>query len=97
MSNSPFNWTDPSLLRLDRQDPYVRLQQVTVFVRDQDRSKIFYLDQLGFSLAYEAHLESGEHWLAVAPPDGTALLALFPPGRTLRNTSSLADKVRWPF
>jgi serine phosphatase RsbU (regulator of sigma subunit)/predicted enzyme related to lactoylglutathione lyase len=79
MSNSPFNWADPSLLRLDRQDPYVRLQQVTIFVRDQDRSKTFYLDQLGFSLAYEARLESGEHWVAVAPPDGTAILALVTP------------------
>jgi serine phosphatase RsbU (regulator of sigma subunit) len=37
------------------------------------------LDQLGFSLAYEAHLESGDHWAAVAPPDGTAILALVVP------------------
>jgi phosphoserine phosphatase RsbU/P len=79
MSNSPFNWADPSFLRLDRQDPYVRLQQVVIFVRDQDRSKTFYMDQLGFSLAYEARLETGEHWVAVAPPDGTALLALVAP------------------
>ncbi len=79
MSNSPFNWGDPSALRLDRQDPYVRLQQVTIYVRDLDRSKNFYLDQLGFSLAYEARLESGDHWVAVAPPDGTAILALVSP------------------
>jgi len=79
MSNSPFNWGDPSFLRLERQDPYIRLQQVVIFVRDQDRSKNFYLDQLGFSLAYEARLESGEHWVAVAPPDGTAMLALVTP------------------
>jgi serine phosphatase RsbU (regulator of sigma subunit)/predicted enzyme related to lactoylglutathione lyase len=79
MSNSPFNGADPYLPRLDRQDPYVRLQQVVIFVRDQDRSKTFYLDQLGFSLAYEARLESGEHWVAVAPPDGTAMLALVTP------------------
>jgi serine phosphatase RsbU (regulator of sigma subunit)/predicted enzyme related to lactoylglutathione lyase len=79
MSDSQFNLADPSTLRLDRQDPYVRLQQVVIFVRDQDRSKTFYLDQLGFSLAYEARLESGEHWVAVAPPDGTAMLALVTP------------------
>jgi phosphoserine phosphatase RsbU/P len=79
MSNSPFNWADPTFLHLDRQDPYVRLQQVVIFVRDQDRSKTFYLDQLGFSLAYEARLETGEHWVAVAPPDGTAILALVTP------------------
>ena len=79
MTNSPFNWGDASALRLDRQDPYVRLQQVTIYVRDLDRSKNFYLDQLGFSLAYEARLESGDHWVAVAPPDGTAILALVSP------------------
>src|SRR5438552_9003561 len=71
-------WVDATL-RPDRQDPYLRLQQVTIFVRDQDRSKTFVMDQLGFSLAYEARLESGEHWVAVAPPDGTAMLALVTP------------------
>jgi serine phosphatase RsbU (regulator of sigma subunit)/predicted enzyme related to lactoylglutathione lyase len=79
MSNSPFNLADSAILRLDRQDPYLRLQQVNIFVRDLDRSLSFYLDQLGFSLAYEAHLESGEHWVAVAPPDGAAILALVAP------------------
>ena len=79
MSNPPFDWGDPSVIDLDRQDPYVRLQQVTVYVRDQDRSLKFYLDQLGFSLAYEARLDSGDHWVAVAPPDGTAILALVTP------------------
>src|SRR6266496_214393 len=81
MSNSPFNFADSSTLRLDRPDPYVCLQQVSIFVRDLDRSLRFYLDQLGFRLAYEAHLESGDHWVAVAPPDGTAILALVRPRR----------------
>ena len=79
MSNSPFNLADSPTVRLDRQDPYVRLQQVNVFVRNHERSLRFYLDQLGFSLAYEAHLESGENWVAVAPPDGSAILALIVP------------------
>ena len=79
MSNSPFNLADSPAVRLDRQDPYVRLQQVNVFVRNHERSLRFYLDQLGFSLAYEAHLESGENWVAVAPPDGSAILALVVP------------------
>ena len=79
MASTPSRlWADATL-RPDRQDPYLRLQQVTIFVRDQDRSKTFYMDQLGFSLAYEARLESGEHWVAVAPPDGTAMLALVTP------------------
>jgi serine phosphatase RsbU (regulator of sigma subunit)/predicted enzyme related to lactoylglutathione lyase len=79
MSNSPFNFADSPTVRLERQDPYVRLQQVNVFVRNHERSLRFYLDQLGFSLAYEAHLESGENWVAVAPPDGSAILALVVP------------------
>ena len=79
MSDSFFNRTDQSTPSLDRPDSYLRLQQVTIFVRDQDRSRKFYLDQLGFSLAYEARLESGEHWVAVSPPDGTAILALVTP------------------
>jgi serine phosphatase RsbU (regulator of sigma subunit)/catechol 2,3-dioxygenase-like lactoylglutathione lyase family enzyme len=76
MSDSSFNWEGPSFLRPDRKEPYLALQQVTIFVRDQDRSKKFYLDQLGFTLAYETSLESGDQWFAVSPPDGTAILAL---------------------
>ncbi len=63
----------------DRQDLYVRLGAVTVFVRDQDRSLRFYLDQLGFELALDAHLPSGDPLLAVSPPDGTAILVLVAP------------------
>jgi hypothetical protein len=56
-SNSPFNFGDPSAIRVDRQDPYSRLQQVTIYVGDLDRSRKFYLDQLGFSLAYAARYQ----------------------------------------
>jgi serine phosphatase RsbU (regulator of sigma subunit)/predicted enzyme related to lactoylglutathione lyase len=52
---------------------------VTIFVRDQDRSLEFYLDQLGFNLAMDTCLPSGDRWLAVMPPDGTAMLALVAP------------------
>jgi len=62
-----------------RQDPYFRLHCVNIFVRDQDRSLRFYVDQLGFHLAFDAKLQSGERWVAVAPPDGTAILALVAP------------------
>jgi serine phosphatase RsbU (regulator of sigma subunit) len=63
----------------DRQDLYLRLGAVDVFVRDPERSRKFYLDQLGFELALETRSESGERLLAVAPPDGTAVLALVSP------------------
>src|SRR5215472_13100810 len=63
----------------DRQDPYLRLGAITVFVRDQDRSRQFYLDQLGFSQAFGAPLQSADRTLAVTPPDGTAVLLLIAP------------------
>jgi serine phosphatase RsbU (regulator of sigma subunit)/predicted enzyme related to lactoylglutathione lyase len=79
MSDSLFSRPDHFTPSLDRPDSYLRLQQVTIFVRDLDRSRKFFLDQLGFNLAYEANLESGEHWIAVSPPDGSAILALVTP------------------
>ena len=63
----------------DRRDRYLRLNTVSVFVRDQDRSLRFYLNQLGFSLAFDVRLPSGDRWLAVTPPDGTAMLELVAP------------------
>jgi serine phosphatase RsbU (regulator of sigma subunit) len=51
-----------------------------VFVRDQDRSLRFYLDKLGFRLAFDARIQSGQRWVAVAPPDGSAVLSLIAPG-----------------
>lgn len=63
----------------DRQSPYLRLSTIAVFVRDQDRSLRFYLDQLGFSVALDDRLPSGGRWLLVSPPDGTAMLELIAP------------------
>ena len=57
------------------------MQSVTVYVRDQDRSLRFYVDQLGFNLVADAKLPDGTRWVAVAPPEGTALLALITPAR----------------
>ena len=59
--------------------PYLRVHAVNIFVRDQDQSLRFYVDQLGFDLAFDAQLQSGDRWVAVAPPDGSALLALKAP------------------
>ena len=50
-----------------------------MFVRDQDRSLQFYVDQLGFSLAFDVRLQSGQRWVGVAPPHGTAVLTLIAP------------------
>jgi serine phosphatase RsbU (regulator of sigma subunit)/predicted enzyme related to lactoylglutathione lyase len=62
-----------------RQNLHLRMHCVNVYVRDQDRSLQFYLDQLGFHLAFDTRLQNGERWVAVAPPDGTAILSLVAP------------------
>jgi serine phosphatase RsbU (regulator of sigma subunit)/catechol 2,3-dioxygenase-like lactoylglutathione lyase family enzyme len=63
-------------------EQYLRLHAVSIYVRNQDRSLKFYLEQLGFHLAFDTRLQSGERWVAVAPPDGTALLSLIVPKPT---------------
>ena len=72
-------WADRLTFRPDQQEPYLRLQLVCIFVRDQDRSLRFYVDQLGFILASDTRFESGDRWVVVAPPDGSAFLALVAP------------------
>jgi serine phosphatase RsbU (regulator of sigma subunit)/catechol 2,3-dioxygenase-like lactoylglutathione lyase family enzyme len=58
---------------------FLSLHAVRVFVRDVERSLRFYVDQLGFRLAIDARLQDGERWVAVSPPDGTAVLTLVAP------------------
>ena len=60
-------------------DHILRIHCVKIFVRDQEQSLRFYLDQLGFRLVADTLLQSGERWLAVAPPDGDTVLALVAP------------------
>jgi serine phosphatase RsbU (regulator of sigma subunit)/catechol 2,3-dioxygenase-like lactoylglutathione lyase family enzyme len=81
MADSPKEWIDGSGVRLDRQDPYLRLQSVTIYVRDLDRSLSFYVDQLGFQLVFDARSQqfAGRRFVTVAPPDGTANLTLVAP------------------
>ena len=78
-SPSPVSLWDRSDIRPESQSPYLRLFFSTVFVRDQDRSLRFYLDQLGFCLVVDNRFEGGGRWVAVAPPDGSAILALVTP------------------
>jgi serine phosphatase RsbU (regulator of sigma subunit)/catechol 2,3-dioxygenase-like lactoylglutathione lyase family enzyme len=78
MANPP-EWTDGSAVRLDRQDPYLRLQSVTILVRDLEKSLGFYVDQLGFQLVFDARIQPDRRFVTVAPPDGTANLTLVAP------------------
>ncbi|WP_263367181.1 PP2C family protein-serine/threonine phosphatase [Edaphobacter bradus] len=70
---------DGPIVRLNRESPYLRLQSATVYVRNQDLSLRFYVDQLGFRVAYDVEIEPGFRWVAVAPPDGDAVLAIVAP------------------
>ena len=70
---------DSSDFRQDRKDKFLRLQFVHVYVRDQERSLRFFIDQLGFSLVADIRFASGNRWIEVAPPDGSASLALVLP------------------
>ena len=70
---------DLSPAQSERKAQYLRIHAINVYVRDQDRSLRFYLDQLGFELAFDARLQSGQRWVAVSPPDGSAVLALVAP------------------
>jgi serine phosphatase RsbU (regulator of sigma subunit) len=71
--------TDAAAVPRDRRGKYLRLHCVNIFVRDQDRSLQFFLEQLGFHLAFDTRLQSGDRWVAVAPPDGSAILSLVAP------------------
>ena len=72
-------WNIKPATRLDRRDPYLLLQQVTLFVSDQEQSLRFFVDRLGFSVALDYRSQDYGRWVMVAPPDGTARIALVAP------------------
>lgn len=75
----------PRLLgKSDAQNPYLRIFKANVYVRDHDRSLAFYVNQLGFSVVADGRFEFGR-WVAIAPPDGSAILALLAPRRGSEN------------
>jgi serine phosphatase RsbU (regulator of sigma subunit)/catechol 2,3-dioxygenase-like lactoylglutathione lyase family enzyme len=80
MGSSPLtDGTDGAALPRNRREQYLRLHCVNIYVRDQDKSLWFFLEQLGFHLAFDTRLQSGDRWVAVAPPDGSAILSLITP------------------
>ena len=76
---------DPASASPSQQSQYLRIFTSTVFVRDHDRSLEFYVGLLGFKVVADARLEFGNRWVAVAPPDGSAILALIAPRRGSEN------------
>ncbi|HWW96703.1 MAG TPA: SpoIIE family protein phosphatase [Edaphobacter sp.] len=59
--------------------PYLRIFKSTVYVRDHERSLDFYVNRLGFSVVADVDLTYDGRWVAIAPPDGQAILALVAP------------------
>jgi serine phosphatase RsbU (regulator of sigma subunit)/predicted enzyme related to lactoylglutathione lyase len=56
--------------------PYLRVNSVVVYVRDQDRSLQFYRDQLGFHVVLDVQIDADIRWVAVTPSEGSAVLGL---------------------
>src|SRR5580698_1579110 len=78
-SSPPSGQAHPPVPPLHSENPYLRVHAVNVFVHDQDQSLRFYVDQLGFSLAFDVRLQTGQRSVGVSPPDGTAVLMLIAP------------------
>ena len=76
--------TDGAAAVAERQSPYLRIFKSNVFVRDHERALKFYTEQLGFSVLAESRFEFGR-WVAIAPPDGSAILAVVAPKRGSEN------------
>ena len=86
--DSSLSWTNRSVLRHAREEPYLCIQDVMVFVHDLETSLRFYVDRLGFELIADRRLLPPEDvvsghplggWVEVAPPDGSANLTLVAP------------------
>lgn len=91
---SPFG-IERSSLRLDGEDPFLCLQFIIIFVRDQERSLRFYVDKLGFRVVVDHTFADGKRWIEVAPPDGNAHigLSLFEPGADIDSLISREARV----
>ena len=79
------------------ESPYLRIFKSTVFVRDHDRSLQFYVDKLGFSVVADTRFEFAGRWVAVAPPDGSAILALVAPKRGSENYKHIGRSTQIAF
>jgi len=73
-----------STFRTQQQNSYLRIFKSNVFVRDHDKSLRFYVDKLGFSVVADGRFEF-DRWVAIAPPDGSTILALIAPQRGSEN------------
>src|SRR5215470_9999769 len=59
--------------------PFLRLNFVTVWVRDQEQSRRFFVDRLGFQVAVDAQVPEVGRWIIATPPAGLPGIALVAP------------------
>ncbi|HEV2446453.1 MAG TPA: VOC family protein, partial [Candidatus Sulfopaludibacter sp.] len=59
--------------------PFLRLNFATLWVRDQERSRRFFVDQLGFQAVVDSDVPGLGRWIIVMPPAGLPGLALVVP------------------
>ena len=55
-------------LRAALLQPFLRLEFVTLWVRDQERSRRFFVEKLAFEAIVDAPSPEGGRWIIVAPP-----------------------------
>jgi serine phosphatase RsbU (regulator of sigma subunit)/catechol 2,3-dioxygenase-like lactoylglutathione lyase family enzyme len=55
-------------LRAALLQPFLRLNFVTLWVRDQERSRQFFVEKLAFEVIVDAPTPEGGQWIIVAPP-----------------------------
>ena len=77
MSNPAIAQWPRTVPLLDSQAPHLRILFITIYVQDIDRSIHFYVNQLGFNLIFDNPVAGGR-FVAVGPPDGSAVLAFAP-------------------
>jgi lactoylglutathione lyase len=59
--------------------PTIQIEEVRIVgipVTDQDRAISFYVNTLGFDKRLDVPIGEGKRWIVVAPPQGTASIAL---------------------
>lgn len=64
---------------MSRSRPTIQVSEVRTIgvpVTNQDRAVGFYVDRLGFDMRLDVPIGEGNRWIVVAPPDGTATIAL---------------------
>src|ERR1700752_5359065 len=55
-------------LRAALLQPFLRLNFVTLWVRDQERSRRFFMEKLNFEAIVDVETPEGGRWIVVAPP-----------------------------